>query len=209
MTQPPDQPSGIPGNQPIGIPGAGQPQGPSLVKPSFQAPNPAPQPSAANGEALVLAGWGARWGAILIDGCVRFAIAVLISMLLFVVFAEDPFSSQVYDTDDGISNLGGIFVAAFFTYAGLALFYAPPFMAAWNGATPGKRAVGIRVVTEAGVAPTFGQAVLRESVFKTIIVGWIGGTFFLPWLLNFLWPLWDDQSRAGHDFMARTRVVRD
>ena len=201
MTQPPAQP--------IGIPGA-QPQGPSLTKPSFQAPMPPTVQDGVpgGGAALVLAGWGTRWGAVIIDGFVRFAISLAISTVLFVTFADEPFSTEVYDVES-VSNLGGIFIAAICLYYLLiSLIYAPPFMAKWDGATPGKRAVGIRVVTEAGVAPTFWQAVLRESVIKTVLVSWIGGLFFLPWLLNYLWPLWDDQSRAGHDFMARTRVVK-
>lgn len=203
MTQPP--------NQPIGIPGA-QPQGPSLAKPSFQAPAPPlppyPPHPGEQGAALVLAGWGARWGAIVIDGFVRFAIALVLTVIAFVLFANDPFSTEVYDVDS-ISNLAGIFIAAFLVYTFvLPLFYAAPFLAAWDGATPGKRLVGIRVVTEAGRAPNLGEAILRETVFKTIVITWIGGSFFFPWLLNFLWPLWDDQSRAGHDFMSRTRVVK-
>ncbi len=200
MTQPPDQP--------IGIPGA-QPQGPSLQKPIFQAPvPPAPtQPLPGPGAALVLAGWGVRWAAVLIDASIRWVITFALAIGFFVLFAEDPFSTEVYDSE-GISNLGGIFLSALFLYHLVLLFYAAPFMAMWNGATPGKRMVGIRVVTEQGIAPTFGQAVLRESIFKTIVVGWVGGSFFLPYLLNYLWPLWDDQSRAGHDYMARTRVVK-
>ncbi|MDO9355880.1 MAG: RDD family protein [Solirubrobacteraceae bacterium] len=216
MTQPPpNQPFGNPGSQPLGIPGAtpqgqplGQPQGPSLQKPSFAAPQPSTYGQPAGGAALVLAGWGARFGAIIIDALVKFVISFVIATVLFVLFADDPFSTVVYDEPDGISNLGGIFVAAFFIhYIVLSLAYGPIFMTMWNGATPGKRAVGIRVVTEAGVAPSFGVSVLRESVAKTIVMTWIGGWMFFPWLLNYLWPLWEDQSRAGHDFMARTRVV--
>lgn len=199
MTQPPDRPLGIPGAPPLG-------QGPSLTKPAFQAPLP-PVPQQ-GGEAMVLAGWGARFGAVIIDVLVRWILALVISVVGFVLFADDPFSTTWVDPEDEIANLGGIFIVAFVLYYALALIYAPPFMARWNGATPGKRMVGIRVVTEAGFAPSFGQAYLREVVFKGIVIGLIGGTFFFPWVLNYLWPLWDEQSRAGHDFMARTRVVR-
>jgi len=33
-------------------------------------------------------------------------------------------------------------------------------------------------------------------------------TFGLGWLLNYLWPLWDRQHRAGHDAIVGTRVVQ-
>ena len=202
MTHPPDSPLGIPGAPPLG-------QGPSLTKPTFQVPAPpvAPVPYE-GGEAMVLAGWGARFGAVIIDALVRMTLALVISVLGFVLFADQPFSTEWVDPDDEIANLGGIFIVAAVLYYALALIYAPLFMARWNGATPGKRLVGIRVVVEAGFAPSFGQAYLREIVFKGIVIGAIGGTFFFPWLLNYLWPLWDEQSRAGHDFMAHTRVVR-
>lgn len=197
MTQPSDQPIGIPGSQP---------RGPSLTKPVFQSPVPPPPPFG-DQTPMVLAGWGLRFGAVVIDACAKLVLSLVISLIGFLLFADQPFGTE-YTDPDGISNLGGIFLVAFVIYYVVPLFYAPPFMAAWNGATPGKRAVGIRVVTELGVAPSFGEAVLRESIFKTVVISWVGGLFFLPVLLNYLWPLWDDQSRAGHDFMARTRVVK-
>lgn len=199
MTQPPDQPFGIPG-APLGQ------QGPSLSKPVFRVPAPPVQHH--GGEAMVLAGWGARLGAHVLDGLARLLIALVISLIGFVLIADDPFSTQYVDHEDELSNLGGIFIAMFFLYYLTALIYAPAFMARWNGATPGKRAVGIRVVTEAGVAPSFGGAYLREIVFKGIVINGISGLVIVGPILNYLWPLWDQQSRAGHDFMARTRVVR-
>jgi len=30
----------------------------------------------------------------------------------------------------------------------------------------------------------------------------------IPWLLDVLWPLWDDQNRALHDMAVQTHVVR-
>lgn len=206
MSDQSNHPFGIPGGGPIGIPGAGQAgAGPSLTKPSFQVP--APQPDA-GGAAHVLAGWGARFGAHLLDILVRMAIALPICLLGFIIFADDPFSTTNVDPPDGISNVFGIFVSWVIVYWVSALLYAPVAMSYLDGATVGKKAVGIRVVTEAGVTPTFGQAYLREVLIKGFLITAVGGSFFVPWLLNYLWPLWDDQSRAGHDFMAKTRVVR-
>ncbi len=33
-------------------------------------------------------------------------------------------------------------------------------------------------------------------------------TFGILTLVDYLWPLWDDQNRAIHDMIAETRVVR-
>jgi uncharacterized RDD family membrane protein YckC len=47
-------------------------------------------------------------------------------------------------------------------------------------------------------------------VVKALLVGFISSfTFGLAWLLDILWPLWDEENRALHDFVVNTRVVRD
>jgi uncharacterized RDD family membrane protein YckC len=53
-------------------------------------------------------------------------------------------------------------------------------------------------------------AVLREVVVKTLVFAGIGGsvTFGLAWLLDCLWPLWDDENRALHDLVVDSRVIR-
>jgi uncharacterized RDD family membrane protein YckC len=78
-----------------------------------------------------------------------------------------------------------------------------------NGQTLGKQWVGIRVLREEGIPFTYGPAVLRELVIKNLLFGSLGGFLFgIPTLLNYLWPLWDDQNRALHDMLAKTRVVQ-
>jgi uncharacterized RDD family membrane protein YckC len=81
-------------------------------------------------------------------------------------------------------------------------------MSIWNGATPGKRAVGIRVVRQDGREVGFGMAFVREPLVKGIVMTGFGGSFFFPWILNYLWPLWDRECRAWHDMMCSTRVVK-
>ena len=45
---------------------------------------------------------------------------------------------------------------------------------------------------------------------KTFLFAGLGGsiTFGLLWLLDCLWPLWDDENRALHDMIVNSRVVR-
>ena len=31
---------------------------------------------------------------------------------------------------------------------------------------------------------------------------------FIPWFLDFFWPLWDDENRALHDMIVSTHVVQ-
>ena len=61
-----------------------------------------------------------------------------------------------------------------------------------------------------GEPMTFGFAMLREVLVKSLLVGVIASvTFGLAWLLDVLWPLWDEENRALHDFVVNTRVIID
>ena len=91
------------------------------------------------------------------------------------------------------------------------LFYAPLLMrrkGARNGQTIGKQATGIRVIRADGEPMSFADAALRQIIFKSF--GLIVASTFVPlfpWILNYLWPTWDEQHRALHDLAADTRVV--
>ncbi|MDW8399424.1 MAG: RDD family protein [Acetobacteraceae bacterium] len=68
-----------------------------------------------------------------------------------------------------------------------------------NGATPGKRAMGVMIVDAAtGGRPPVGRLVLRY-------VGYLLSG--LPLLLGFLWVLWDPRRQGWHDKLAGTLVV--
>jgi uncharacterized RDD family membrane protein YckC len=37
----------------------------------------------------------------------------------------------------------------------------------------------------------------------------VGGFLLgIPWLIDVLWPLWDDENRALHDMIVKSHVVR-
>jgi uncharacterized RDD family membrane protein YckC len=105
-----------------------------------------------------------------------------------------------------------IAVVSFLAYFVAVLFYAPVLMAregANNGQTWGKQIVGITVVRNAGEPVGMGFAFLREVVVKNLLFGWIGSFFAgIPTLLDYLWPLWDDENRCLHDMVVSTHVVR-
>lgn len=69
-----------------------------------------------------------------------------------------------------------------------------------NGATPGKRAVGIRVVNANDDAPSGVQSFVRYIGYQISAI---------PFCLGFLWMLWDSDKRCWHDMMSGTRVIRD
>ena len=91
----------------------------------------------------------------------------------------------------------------------VAFLYAPAMMARTNGQTLGRMVVGIRVVRAKGQEMTFGWAMLREVAVKALLFGVASSlTFGLASLLDVLWPLWDEENRALHDFIVDTRVIK-
>jgi hypothetical protein len=50
---------------------------------------------------------------------------------------------------------------------------------------------------------------LREVAVKALLFGFLSSlTFGLASLADVLWPLWDEENRALHDFAVNTRTIR-
>ncbi|MDO9355881.1 MAG: RDD family protein [Solirubrobacteraceae bacterium] len=206
-----------------GVPGGGG--GPSFEKPAGSLHQPGqpglpgggglpgqPYPPAGSpmpqGGTYELSGWWRRVGAALIDGII---ISVPVIPIVFIVAAIFGISFSGDDTSDaGVFAGIASFLVLGVVYLVAVLLYAPYFMSKWNGATPGKRATGIRVVRADGQPMTFGFAALREVAVKWLLFGVVGSsvTIGIAQLLDYLWPLWDSENRSLHDLIVNTRVVR-
>ena len=138
------------------------------------------------------AGWGQRFAAWLIDGLLTW-IPLLVAAGTLGAVVGDPDAPG--DTTDELAG-GGI------ALLGLPLLIL--YHVLFRGRTPGKRALGIAVRDErTGEAIGFGRALGRALV---TLVLWIA--FYLPGLLDGLWPLWDRKKQSLHDKMVGTVVVR-
>jgi uncharacterized RDD family membrane protein YckC len=158
------------------------------------------------GSRYVLAGWWSRVGAQLIDG-----VIVGIGALLLLVAITAPFSVGFFASDGVgiVSTIVGLLIAIV-CVAVVALLYAPALMARTNGKTLGRMATGIRVVRANEQPVDFGFAMVREVAVKTLLFGVVGLlTGGLGILADYLWPLWDEENRALHDFVVDTRTIRD
>jgi uncharacterized RDD family membrane protein YckC len=194
--------------------GSQPPDGPQAPPPLPQAPPyepmaegeappggwASPIPTAQGWEGRPLASWGSRVGATLLDILIlTVPMAVLIGVIVAVAFSSDVGAVVL-----------GIFLGV--TYLVAAFLYAPVLMAregGGNGQSWGKQIVGIRAVRDVGQPFDFGNAFLREFVIKGLLFGTVGGWFLgIPTLLDYLWPLWDDENRCLHDMVAKTHVVR-
>jgi uncharacterized RDD family membrane protein YckC len=176
-----------------------------------------PPPPGAGGPAVAvpvtgrhaLAGWWSRVGATIIDGIIISVGALLITFLFGSLFSIGFAGDDDPDGAGVVALIVGLMLW-FLAVAIIALLYAPLMMARTNGKTLGRMAMGIRVVRANGTPMTFGWAMLREVAVKALLFGIAGSvTFGLANLLDVLWPLWDDENRALHDFVVDTRVVRD
>ena len=148
-----------------------------------------------------LASWGSRVGAFLLDGLVQFVLVCL-------MFAPGVLALIADITALGIVLL----VLAFFGYLAVYVLYGAWFMkrpGERNGQTLGKQWVGIRVVRDEGQPFDLGAGLLRQLVVIQLLFGVVGSAFGgIPWIVDMLWPLWEDENRALHDLIVKTHVVR-
>jgi uncharacterized RDD family membrane protein YckC len=183
----------VPGYTTMPPPGAGGP------------PVAASAPGVLSGR-YVLAGWWSRVGAAMIDGLI-----VGVGGILLVILITAPFSVGFFANDGvGAASVALGLILAVICTSIAALLYAPALMARTNGKTVGRMATGIRVVRANGKPIDFGFAMLREVAVKTLLFGLVATlTGGLSFLADSLWPLWDEENRALHDFVVDTRTIRD
>jgi uncharacterized RDD family membrane protein YckC len=131
------------------------------------------------------AAFGQRAVALLFD----WLIVIVISMPIIVVaFGADYFSLDPLRRlwDVVFTLIVAVVVIGFWRYC---------------GATPGKLAVGVKIVdARTGGAPSTGRLVLRLACYLVSA---------LPLYVGFLWAAFDRRRQAWHDKIAGTVVVQD
>lgn len=141
-----------------------------------------------------LAGIGSRAVAVFIDGVIRFAALALIYLGLFYV------AGATYPATESASLWAmAVVVLIFFV---VEWGYFTFFEAFWNGQTPGKRAVGIRVIRDGGYSITFEGSLIRNLLR---IADWLPMFYGLGIVCAMLTPF---QKRLG-DMVAGTLVVKE
>lgn len=121
--------------------------------------------------------WGRRAGATIVDGLV----------LIVPNFIVDVAGGR------GLGTLLSLALSAAYV----------SIMLSRNGQTVGNMAVRTRVIDARTGGPLSpGKALGRWAAELVLAI-----LFFVPLLLDFLWPLWDRQNQTLHDKMAGTLVV--
>jgi uncharacterized RDD family membrane protein YckC len=149
---------------------------------------------------LPIAGIGSRFLAILADTVIQI-LAELVLILFFVLFV----SASERERFGEISDTAGKWLVAGLVLFHFLLFwgYFALFEAYWNGQTPGKRLVKIRVIKDSGRQITLFEALARNLLR---VVDMIPPNLYLVGLISMLCN--QQQKRLG-DFVAGTIVVHE
>jgi uncharacterized RDD family membrane protein YckC len=146
-----------------------------------------------------LAGWGRRGAAVALDFLFVWVPIAAVVGIVAAVAAASSTAAIVTGVLLGLASLA-------YWFLGRSLLMARK--GDRNGQTWGKQIVGIRAIRDRGEPFDIGWSLLRQVAVKWLLFYGIGGTLFIPWMLDYLWPLWDDQNRALHDMVVSTHVVR-
>ena len=144
--------------------------------------------------ALEYAGWWSRAGALLIDGLILSVPSVVGIVILVAAGAAGD--------DDGNSAVALVGLLFIFCAIVLPFVYFPYLHSREHGQTWGKRATGLRVRTSDGSRLTGGRSFARYAIQVVF------GIFYVPLLLDYLWPLWDARNQSLHDKVVDSVVVR-
>jgi uncharacterized RDD family membrane protein YckC len=144
-----------------------------------------------------IAGIGSRGAAAIVDTGIQF-VAVIV--LFFAVSAAAVVGASVGIHGEGRDVLvfGLIVLGLFIITAG----YFMIFEILWNGQTPGKRLVGVRVIRENGYPIRPVDAVIRNLVR---VVDWLPATYGIGVLTMLL----NKRSKRLGDFASGTIVIRE
>ena len=145
-----------------------------------------------------LAGLGSRFLALVVDMLAQFAIA----LALLIVFA---FASPAIARLGPLASknvLGWLIAFAILVFFLIFFGWFIIFETWWSGRTPGKRALGLRVVRDGGFPIDVGAAIIRNLVrIAEVILGF--------YAISAVSALVSKENKRLGDFAAGTLVVRD
>lgn len=147
-----------------------------------------------------LAGVGSRFLAVMLDLCIQVGFVLLLFWGFTLIGGKAPRATHAATADRLAANLGIAIVIAivFLVFFGYFII----FEAMWNGRTPGKKALGIRVVRDGGYPLDWGASLVRNLI--RIVEATVG--FYA---ISVLVAVFSPQNKRVGDFAAGTIVIRD
>ena len=174
------------------------------VTPPAAPPVSAPAPSAPLPIATRYAGFWIRFVARIIDWLILWAAGAMVKLVTGIGALGFGGLSILHDGDFDPTELAHLLAVGLFAVmvkVFLSAIYEIAFLTRF-GATPGKMALGLKVVKADGVAISFGRATGRYFAY------WLSCMTAPLLFIGFLIAAWDREKRALHDFVCDTRVVR-
>ena len=145
-------------------------------------------------EEMTMAGFGPRWGALLVDANILLIVIMLLFRSVIPMLRSGNFeASELSDS----FIIGSVFMY-FLGIPLIGILYQSIFECSKYQGTPGKIAVKIKVVNKHGDRVSFLQAFGRN--LGKILSG-------LILYIGFFMAIWTDKKQTLHDQMANTYVV--
>jgi uncharacterized RDD family membrane protein YckC len=142
-------------------------------------------------QTVVAAAYGRRVAAWIIDAAIAVLFPIVVAAIL-IVQSQPPGADT---TQHGQTGIGFLILVFSPLYSALLHRY-------WHGQTIGKRLLRIRVVTRTGDAISLGMSLGRSYLRMALFVA-----FWVPWIIDSLWPLANSERRSLHDLAVGTMVI--
>ena len=188
------------------------PPPPPLIGGSIYASPPGwgvPPAPTADAVPAQFAGFGARLGALLLDGIFSLLALIPAGVVAGILLATAP--TQRYSTTDayGYTTLSDGPAIGFILAAVAVVTLTAVLFSVWNqvlrqgrtGQTLGKKVSGIKVVGRQDGQPIGSGRAFGRWMFASLISGSIC-------YLGYLWVLWDPQKQTWHDKIVDSLVIR-
>jgi len=150
-----------------------------------------------------LAGLGSRFLALVVDQAIQFA--TLGAIFTGIVLAASRFPKHLARVAPvAAEKLGESLAIAFIIAVAFAVLFGYFILseAVWNGQTPGKRLLGLRVVRDGGYPIDFGASLIRNLIR-------VGEALVGYYILAAISALISPENKRLGDLAAGTIVVRD
>ncbi|HEY0614924.1 MAG TPA: RDD family protein [Candidatus Elarobacter sp.] len=145
-----------------------------------------------------LAGLGSRFLAVVVDLLAQIAVMLVLVLVFAVVAATVPQAIPPFAKSLGAWAIAVLVLVLFAIFFGWFIV----FEAWWSGRTPGKRALGLRVVRDGGFPIDPGASVIRNLVrIAELALGF--------YTISAISALISKENKRLGDFAAGTIVVRD
>lgn len=149
-----------------------------------------------------LAGLGSRFLAVIVDQAIQ--ILTIVGIFFGLVLAGSRMQAVRHEPSAISDKVASSIAIALIVFVVFMIFfgYFIIFEAAWNGQTPGKKLLGLRVVRDGGYPIDFGASLIRNLIrVGELLVGY--------YLLAAISALLSPENKRLGDLAAGTIVVRD